>query len=145
MKKVIISILLLCIIIVISFTTWYNHNLQELNDIKKFNKDFEEYLDKSISGVDLTTIINKAIENNNQYQIVKNDDGTYKDDKKNSIIIFIQPLESGKYYPMEAYEKVGMKEFTKNFGSVLFKSKKVEYHKNGRISKILFGFESSID
>ena len=39
---------------------------------------------------------------------------------------------------MEAFEKVGIKEFTKNFGAVIFKSTKVEYHDNGKISKIEF-------
>lgn len=39
---------------------------------------------------------------------------------------------------MEAFEKIGMKEFRKNFRNELFKSTKVEYHKNGRISKIIF-------
>lgn len=43
---------------------------------------------------------------------------------------------------MEAYEEVGMKDFTKDFGGAVFKSTKVEYHKNGRISKIYFGYES---
>lgn len=39
---------------------------------------------------------------------------------------------------MEAFEKVGIRDFTKNFGGVVFYSNKIEYHKNGRISKIIF-------
>ena len=39
---------------------------------------------------------------------------------------------------MEAFEKVGIKEFTKSFGSAIFKSTKIEYHDNGRISKLEF-------
>lgn len=44
---------------------------------------------------------------------------------------------------MEAFEKVGMKEFTKSFGSASFKSVKVEKHENGRISKIIFEIQNS--
>ena len=39
---------------------------------------------------------------------------------------------------MEAFEMVGMKDFTKMFGGVIFQSTKVNYHKNGRISQIYF-------
>lgn len=142
MKKVVIGILLIVVIVVIGFTTWYRHNLQELNNIKDFNNDYESYLDKQITGVDLTTIMNKAIENNNQYEIRKNKDGTYKENQTSSIEIMIKPTENGKFYPMEAFEKVGMKEFTKNFGSLIFQSSKLEYHENGRISKIYFEVQS---
>ena len=138
MKKVIYGILLLVVIIIGVFFTWYKQNLQMLNDIKSFNNEYEGYLDREISGVDLTTIINKAIENNNKNEIPKNEDGTYKNDGESSIEIIIKPTEEGKAYPMEAFEKVGIREFTKNFGGVVFKSVKVEYHKNGKISKIYF-------
>ena len=43
---------------------------------------------------------------------------------------------------MEAFEMTGMKEFTQKFSSVIFQSTKVEYHKNGRISKIYFECQS---
>ena len=82
--------------------------------------------------------MNKALENNNQYEIEKDSKGIFKSDSKYSIIIMIKPEENGNFYPMEAFEKVGIKEFTRNFGNALFKSTKVEYHKNGRISKIVY-------
>lgn len=143
MKKVIIWILLIVIIAVIYFFSWYNSNLQEIREIKKFNSEFEDYLDRDITGVDLTTIINRAIENNNHYEIEKNSNGTYKNNDKNSIEIIIKPTKDGNAYPMEAFEKVGIKEWTKYFGGMLFKSTKVEYHENGRISKIYFDIQEN--
>ena len=130
MKKVIIGIFLIVIIIIASFVTWYSNNLKEIEEIKKFNGEFEEYLNKEVTGVDLTTIINKALENNNKYKVKKDSKGVYVDDEKNSIEIIIKPLKEGNSFPMEAFEKVGMKEFTKNFGSAIFKASKIEYHKN---------------
>ena len=140
MKKVIIGIIIVVIVIIAFFYTWYNKKIVELNSLKEFNSEFEGYLDREITGVDLTTIMNKAIENNNQYKIEKNSDGTYKENSKNSIEILVKPTKDGKFYPMEAYEKIGIKEFTKNFGVISFKSTKIEHHKNGRISKIYFDF-----
>lgn len=96
MKKIIICFLFIFAIIVILFTIWYKQNVQYLNKIKNFNKEFEIYLDKEISGVDLTTIMNKAIENNSQYNLKKNIDGTYKNDGKNSIQIFVMPTQKRK-------------------------------------------------
>ena len=145
MKKVIIGILLIVIIIVIGFGTWYNKNIQNLKEIKNFNSNFEEYIDKEITGVDLTTVINKAIENNNKQKIEKNSDGTYKNNNKTSIEIIIKPTKDGKSYPMEAFEKVGIREFTNSFGGVIFKSTKVEYHSNGRISKIYYEASDNLD
>jgi len=43
---------------------------------------------------------------------------------------------------MEAFEIVGMKEFTKDFGGILFQSTKINYHKNGRIAEIYFEVQS---
>ena len=39
---------------------------------------------------------------------------------------------------MESFEKAGIKDFTENFGTMIFKMSKIEHHKNGRISKIYF-------
>lgn len=96
MKKVVIGILLVCVIVVILFTTWYKRNLQTLSEIQKFNQEFEVYLEKEITGVDITTVMNRATENNNQYEIAKNKDGTYQEDEKYSIEILVQPTKERK-------------------------------------------------
>lgn len=96
MKKVVIGILFVIFIIVVLFITWYKNNLEIIAQTKKFNQEFENYLGRDITGVDLTTIMNRAIENNNQYEIEKNVDGTYKEDKQFSIEILIKPVENRK-------------------------------------------------
>ena len=138
MKKVVIGILLIVIIILALFITWYNQNLKQIKEVNSFNNEFEGFLDREITGVDLTTIMNKAIENNNKYEIQKDSKGAYQNNGKNSIEIIVKPTKDGDSYLMEAFELVGMKDFTKNFGAVIFKSTKVEHHENGRISKIVF-------
>lgn len=117
-------------------------NFGEIKEVKKFNSQFEDYIEEEINGVDLTTIVNKALENNNQYKIKKDSKGVFQNDGENSISIIIKPQENGNSYPMEAFEMVGIKDFTRNFGNAIFKSTKIEYHKNGRISKIFFEIQS---
>ena len=138
MKKVIIGFLFIVVVVIAIFLTWYNKNLQELRNIKNFNNEYEIFINKEVTGVDVTTVINKAIENNNQYEIEKDSKGLYKNDNENSIEIVVKPEVGGKLYPMEAFEKVGIKEFTKNFGVLMFKSTEVKYHNNGKISKIVY-------
>ena len=41
-------------------------------------------------------------------------------------------------YPMESFYTAGINDFTKYFGSINFKSTKVNYHENGKISSITF-------
>ena len=143
MKKVIIWILIIGIVIISTFFTWYNKNLQKIKEVKIFNNQFEGYLEGEINGVDLTTVINKALENNIQYEIEKDSKGVYKNDGQNSIKIMIKPSEEGNSFPMEAFEIVGISDFTKNFGSAIFKVTNIEYHKNGRISKIEYEIQST--
>ena len=96
MKRVIIAILLAVIAIVILFTSWYNKNIEILQDTKKFNSEYENYLKDNITGVDITTIINKAIENNNINNIPKNKKGMYENDGNKSIEIMIKLTKDRK-------------------------------------------------
>ena len=142
MKKIIIWIFLITIVIISVFFNWYKKNLKILEDVRSFNSQFDVSLNDEVNGVDLTTVINKAMENNNQYKIEKNSKGVFKDDGKNSIKIMIKPTKDGNMFPMEAFEMVGMSDFTKNFGSAIFKVTNIEHHKNGRISKIEYEIQS---
>ena len=132
MKKVVIAL----------FATWYKTNLKNIAEIKKFNNNFEQFIGKQVTGVDLTTVMNMALENNNKYEIEKDEKGAYKDDGKYSIQVIVRPTKNGDSYLMEAFERVGMKEFTGNFGSAIFQSTDIKYHENGRISKITFEIQS---
>ena len=96
MKKVLIGILLIVAFVLIAFFTWYNRNIQLLRDISGFNNNYKEYLNRPITVDDLTTIMHKAIDNNNKYEIPKDSKGAYIDDEKYSIEIFVKPEEERK-------------------------------------------------
>lgn len=97
MKKVIIGIFIIVIIMISAFFMWYNQNLQKVKEISKFNEGFKEFLNKDINVVELSSAINLAIENNNNLEIPKNKDGSYKNNNENSIEILIKLAQERKY------------------------------------------------
>ena len=107
------------------------------------NKEFEQYINKELYGTDVVTIINKAVNNNNKYNIHKDENEYYIDNNENSIIVELimitnEEKETTKTYRMEKINKVGITEFIKNFNTEKFKIKEIKYHnKTGRISYIL--------
>lgn len=144
MKRIILVILCIIIIVLVVFLNWYMTNKKELNEINKFNNYFISYLEndkkepQNISGIELTTLMNKAIDNNEQYKLKKSENGAYILNNENSLEILVKVNPNGEYYLMEAYEVSGMTSFTTLYGGVEFKCVKKEYHDNGRISKLIF-------
>lgn len=144
MKKYIIFIFTILIIIVSIFFYWYTNLSKENRLTKQYNSEYEIYTNKEIKGTDLTTIINKAINNNERYSVSKDEKGLYNSSDENSIKIFIKIEKDSDFYPMEAFyltndtEYKSINSFRKAFGSANFKCTSIEYHNNNRISKIFF-------
>lgn len=139
MKKTIIVIILIFLAIITCIYMNYKDVMFAQNEAKKFNSDFEFYNKESILGTDITTLINKAIDNNEKYNIEKNSEGLYVSDGKNSIEIYIYMIINDTTYPMERLKTTGLEQFTKYFGEVEFKCTDVKYHeKTGKISEMTF-------
>ena len=117
----------------------YKEVLISQNQAKKFNSDYEFYNREVILGTDITTLINKAIDNNEKHNIQKDENGIYIADDQNSIKIYVHMIINETTYPMENLKKTGLEEFTKYFGEVEFKCTDVKYHeKTGRIAEMTF-------
>lgn len=144
MKRIILVFLCIIIIVLVVFLNWYMTNKKQLNEINSFNNYFISFIEtdkgesKNISGVELTTLMNKAIDNNEQYKLKKSENGAYVLNNENSLEILVKVDSDGQYYLMEAYAVSGMTSFTTLYGGVDFKCVKKEYHENGRISKLVF-------
>lgn len=138
MKRFIVLFIIFIGIALLVFS--YNLSQYKSNqlDVQKFNKSFLDYERNNLYGTDITTVINKAIDNNVQYKIKKDESGLYIPDEEYSIKIYINLQEEGSTYPMEGFDKVGINKFTSYFGELNFKCTKVNYHKNGRISEMFF-------
>lgn len=139
MKKTFFIIISIFLVIIICFYMNYKELLIEQNDAKKFNAEYEFYNQESILGTDITTIINKAINNNQKHNVAKDEYGLYIPDDKNSIKVYIHMISNETTYPMENFVALGLEDFTRYFGQVSFKCTDVKYHKKtGRISEMTF-------
>lgn len=100
---------------------------------------YENYNKDNLNGLDITTLINKAISNNEKFGIQKDEDGLYLLDEENSIEIYITMIINDTTYRMERINNLGMNSFIEYFGSVGFKCTNIEYHKkSGKIASMTF-------
>ena len=136
-RNLVLIIIIFIIIILFLFVALKNAEAKE-RDIKKANFEYEQYTNREISGVELTTIINMAMNNNEKNKVEKNEDGFYIEDN-NSIKIAIHIKTNDTTYQMETIYSHGMNQFIQNFNSVTFKATDVEYNEaTEKISKIVF-------
>lgn len=107
--------------------------------LKQENSKYECYLNRTIYGTEVATIINKAINQNENNQVQKDEKNHYIENNENSIKIEIKMLTTGKTYPMEEIYNNDMTQFVQNFNFIQFKCTKLEYHKSsGKVKKLLF-------
>ncbi len=139
MKKTLIILLTIFFIVLAILAINIKARQDDEKALKQFNQEYEQYLENQIYGTDVTTIINKAIENNKKYNIQKDENGMYIDDNKYCIIIELNMITVEKTYRMEQLYNAGLTEFVKNFNVIVFECTSIEYHKEtGRVSKIVF-------
>ena len=108
MKKTIIFILCVVIVILSIFGTKYINYREQQSKIKKENLEYETYLNKEVSGRDLTTAINRAVDNNEKNKVSKDENGLYIANDVNSIEIEIKISDNDTTYKMETLYNGGM-------------------------------------
>lgn len=138
MRKIsIFLVIVLTIVAVIGFK--YMSYKNEYNAIQKENKEFEEYKDKEVYGLEVGTMINKAVDKNTKNKIEKDNNGNFIQNDKNSIEIEIYITDNETTYKMETIYNAGTEQFVQYYGNIKFKCSKIEYHENtGRIKYMLF-------
>lgn len=139
MKKIIVLIVILVLIFSIVFVVNYKNLQMKKQEIKNFNLTYENYNKDDLNGLDITTLINKAISNNEKYAVPKTDEGLYVLDDENSIEIYVTMIINETTYRMERINSLGMSSFVAYFGEVSFKCTDVTYHENsGKIASMTF-------
>lgn len=147
MKKIcIIAVIIIALLIIVVMQIT---NLQkQQNQAIQFNKQYEEYRNKELYGIDIVTVINKVTDNNEKYNIPKDENQMYIEDDENSIKVELNLIsnvneKTGKKeyvtHQMERLQQVGLEGFITNFNLTTFQCENIEYHKKtGKISKIIF-------
>ena len=142
MKKTLLLDAIAIIIILISILGLLINKNTTLRHVKQLNSEYEYYLGKQVYGLDLATLINKAINQNERNQIPKNEKGYYIENDENSIKIEVKILSAEnteKTYSMEVFYNNDITRFVDNFNLIYFKCSNIEYHKKtGQISKMVF-------
>lgn len=139
MKKNLSVILGIFIIIIVILYLLYNNYTRSILQAKRTNQEFEIYAENQILGSSFMTLINKAIDKNEQNGIEKDDNNKYLPNDKNSVIVEVKFLESEETYRMESIATLGADKFIKNYSNMTFKCTKKEYHsKTKNISYMLF-------
>lgn len=138
MKKIIILFSVIVIIVAIVSIN-YNKFKSEKNTVNAYNFEFEKNLQKQILGLDLTTIINKVINNNEKNNVEIGYDKQYINNGINSINIDIWMTDTKEKYPMETLYNGGIENFVQYYGNIYFKCTKIDYHKQtGKVSYLYF-------
>lgn len=141
MKKTLIFLLIILVVVIIFVSVSIIENSKTIAEIKNFNTEYETYMNKEVFGTSVTSVINKAIDNNEKNSVQKDDKGLYIENNKNSIKVEIQMIDQKdkKTYQMETINKVGITQFVKNFNLIKFKCTKIEYHdETKKVSKVVF-------
>ena len=87
----------------------------------------------------MTSIINKAINNNEKNGVEKDEQGYYISNDENSINIDILIIDNDTTYKMETFYNAGIEQFVQYYGDIKFKCSNIEYHENtGRVRYMLF-------
>lgn len=138
MKKLAIFFLIV-IIIVVGISYLYLNYKANYYTTKRENEQFVSYDGQEIYGNELTTIINKAVDNNQKNEIQKDKKGKYINNDNNSIQIEIKMLDNDKVYSMETFYEGGMDKFIQYYSEIKFKCTKIEYHTvTNRVKYMLF-------
>lgn len=139
MKKVLITVLVVFFILITMLAIMLKVAMENEKVVTNFNAEYEQYLGKTLYGTDVTSLINKAIDNNEKNKIQKDENGLYIDDGKTSIKIELNMITVEKTFQMEQIYNADIIEFVSNFNLINFKCTNIEYHNSTkRVSKLVF-------
>lgn len=140
MKKILIILLILSIILVVGVYSVYRYRTN-VYQIKKQNREYEQYYNINVLGTELISIINKTIDLNTKNNITKDDKGYFVDNGENSIKINVEfkYKNDTKTISMEEIASTGAESFVKVYSTANFKCTKIEYHeKTHNVKNVTF-------
>ena len=128
MKIYIIAILILSTIAISSVLVAYNEYKYNIKDLENYNNEFTKYKDTEIAGTEIATILNKAVNYNEQNNIKKDEQGMYIENDENSIKIDIYIKDNDTTYSMEKIYNMGVEKFINSFSLETFKLTETQFH-----------------
>lgn len=137
-KYVLIIITIVLVIVAIIAYKVYEYRVTQ-NDVTNNNKIYNSFYEKEVLGTDVVTLINKAMDSNENNSVEKDEKGYYIDNNTNSINVDIKFKDLDEPISMERIDKLDSVRFIQNFGGFSFKCTKIEYHeKTGNVKYMYF-------
>ncbi len=141
MKKIIIFFVIILICVITIGLRFYSYKAEQ-EILAAENQEFEQYTNKEIYGIDLGSIINKAVDKNTKNNIQKDENNIFIQNDTNSIEIEVAMKETDTTYKTVRMEQIynkGTELFIQLFIDIKFKCSKVEYYEStGKIKYMLF-------
>lgn len=128
MKRVIFIVSV--VIILISVFCYYKIQQEQImQDIKQEMQEYN-YLDKTISGSELATLMNRGINRNDKNGVEQGEDKAFE--------ITIKFKDSDNLLTMEQLNKAGLSKFVNLYSTAEFKCTNQKQEKDGTISSLYF-------
>ena len=128
-KSFFIVLFALLFITLIATYTVYQFRKNEIEK-QKVNSQYDVYLDKTIPGTDLISLINKTIDINQKNGVERDSNKRYINNNENLIQIYVEFIykKETKTLQIEDIEKGGTETFIKNYSIVNLKCTNIEYY-----------------
>lgn len=129
-NKIILILIVFIVILAVSIYAVFNYR-RNVMESQKINIEFEKYYQKQVTGHELISIINKAIDVNTKNAVEKDGNGLYIENDDNSIKIYIKFKLDDEYstVQMEKVTDRGTDSFLKLYNTQNFECTEIEYHK----------------
>ena len=140
MKKVIL-IFGIGIAIISSIYYLYMTYSAEQRVVRRENRQFEQFMGReNISGNQMATIMNKAMDRNNRNNVEIDRNGMVVENNTNSIRIQIRMTDIDETFNMESfYNNNNMVQFRELFSTQTFRGVEIQYHEaTNRVRYMLF-------
>ena len=148
MKKSFFMILFALIVITIVVTYIVFQFRKNEVEKQKVNNEYSVYLNKTIPGTDLMSLINKTIDLNEKNEVPRDSNKRYIKDNENLIQIYIEFIykKETRTLQIEDIEKGGTEAFIKNYSTAVFKCTSIEYNKDtNKVKSLVFSEISEIN
>lgn len=148
MKKSFFMILFALIVITIVVAYMVFQFRKNEVEKQKVNNEYSVYLNKTIPGTDLMSLINKTIDLNEKNEVPRDSNKRYIKDNENLIQIYIEFIykKETRTFQIEDIEKGGTETFIKNYSTANFKCTSIEYDKNtNKVKSLTFSEISEIN
>ena len=127
------------IVIITSISYIYLNYKMDYNSTRMKNMEYSNYYQQEINGTELSTLINKVVDNNVKNDVEKDEKGNYIDNGKDSIKVDIKFTDDDNVHTLEEIYKSGIETFISYYNEIEFECTKIEYHQlTNKVSYLYF-------